>query len=266
MEGLNGKSFSSGVLTDHLDQVFGLGSSSEMAKMAKRLREVVGGSDLTKFSLAKLAQAVGHEDVSKLDSYLSGEEPLPFPTAYRPCELLNLSPDWLLDGIGTPFFQEPRFKGYGAPNECWRFLIANKIKCKDGSPYTFWYFVLSDEADGRASIFGYSDSAPWRVDLLLTNIPIGENLGGTGMQQFFAFSIMCAAIDPSLTRPTLVRADFHTLGRAIQPDFYKRLTRGNIHSYEFNRLRNGESGPLLHQCYSYNQQVHQAREFTTPSR
>lgn len=120
-----------------------------------------------------------------------------------------MHPEWLLEGKWTPFYQVPRFRDADA---CLEMLARQELRTIGGAAYTYWYFLLSDELDGRAAVYGYAAETPWRLDLLLRDVPITDNVGAGGSQQLFDFGLLCASIDESQKRPPLVITGFHSWG------------------------------------------------------
>ncbi len=213
-------------LHEHLRRTFAPSEGNVTANIAARLREVFRGLPQAPCSIARVAMALGMPDATMLEANLSGEEPLAFATARRLCDLLGVHTDWLLEGRFTPFYEMAQFR---ATSECLDALAKGELRSKRGAAYTAWYFLLSDEPEGRAAVYGYAAETPCRLDLLLRDVPIRDSIGAAGSRQIFDFGVLCAAIDPSLERPALVETGFDSWGRVLDRRRFQEVVEGQVH-------------------------------------
>jgi hypothetical protein len=194
------------------------------------------GPMVKKVSVATIAERLGHKDVSQLDEILIGKCPLSFEDADRLCDIFGVARSWLLSGVGFPFSTEPMcFTAF----EVIESLTSGKLRTEEGDPFETWCFVLSDDTYSKASIYGYSFQHPYRCDLILNNVDISWPSGGDKEQNFsvsdlesmlLEFVLLCAAIDPNLTRPPALVGSgggvVPVLGRILEPEVYKEITDG----------------------------------------
>jgi hypothetical protein len=208
-----------------LTETFGP-QKSVTAAIAERLRIVFDQRRKNPFQVPTIARGLGHESATELEANLSGEEPLSFATADKLCSLLGVYPQWLLNGELHPYYQDPLFHD---SRECLNALASGEMKPRSGAPYSHWYFVLSDEAMGRAAVYGYSNSAPHRWDLILAEVPIGGHVGAGGTREIFQFALLCAATDVTLSRPPIVDRNLFKFGRILDKENFREFTEGRIH-------------------------------------
>ena len=199
---------------------------SVTAAIAERLRTVFENGEGDPIQIPTIARELGHESATDLEAILSGEEPLPFATADRLCSFLGLHSGWLLGGEMHPYYQDPLFHD---SRECLNALAAGTIKPRSGESYTNLYFILSDEAMGRAAVYGYSREVPHRWDLILRDVPIGGHVGVGGTGEIFQFALLCAATDVTLARPPILNRNLTKFGRVLDRETFRKFTQGEIH-------------------------------------
>ena len=213
-------------LHDHLHKAFGPNGMNVTATIAARLRQVFESLPKSLCSVSRVAMELGMPDATLLEANLSGEQPLAFTTARRLCDLLGVDPEWLLEGKGTPFHQTPRFR---SADDCLGTLAERELRSKVGTPYTSWYFLLSDEPNGRAAIYGYASEMPWRLDLLLRDVPITDNVGAGGSRQIFDFGLLCATIEGKHEHQGLFEPGFASWGRVLSRQRFNEVLGGEEH-------------------------------------
>ena len=213
-------------LHNHLHKAFGPSEMNATASIAARLRQVFQSLPKSLCSVSRVAMELGMTDATLLEANLSGEQPLAFATARRLCDLLGMDPEWLLEGKDTPFRQAPRFR---SAYECLETLADGELRSKAGTPYTSWYFLLSDEPNGRAALYGYAPETPWRSDLLLHNVPITDDVGGGGSRQLFDFGVLCATIEAKHQHQGLFEPGFASWGRVLSRQRFDEVLRGQEH-------------------------------------
>jgi hypothetical protein len=212
-------------LHSFLTETFGP-QKSVTAAIAERLRIVFDQGRKNPFQVPTIARGLGHESAAELEANLSGEEPLSFTTADKLCSLLGVYPQWLLNGESHPYYQDPLFHD---SRECLNALASGEMKPNPGAPYSHWYFVLSNEEMGRAAVYGYSNSAPHRWDLVLRSVPIGGHVGAGGTIEIFQFALLCAATDLNLARRPILDRNLTRVGRVLDKETFSKFTQGEIH-------------------------------------
>ncbi len=213
-------------LHDHLRRAFGPSDMNVTATIAARLRQVFQSLSKCSSSVSRVAMELGMPDATLLEANLSGEQPLAFTTARRLCDLLGVHPEWLLEGKWSPFYQMPRFRN---ADDCLKMLARKELRSIGGAAFTSWYFLLSDEPDGRAAVYGYASDTPWRLELLLREIPITDNVGAGGSQQLFDFGLLCASLEPRFEYPRLIKTGFDSWGRVLNRNRFYEVVGGQEH-------------------------------------
>ena len=213
-------------LHEHLHRVFGPNEMNVTASIAARLRQVFESVPKSSYSVSRVAMELGMPDATLLEANLSGEQPLAFTTARKLCDLLGVDPEWLLEGKRTPFHQMPRFRN---ADDCLAMLARKELRSQGGAPYSSWYFLLSDEPNGRAAVYGYASETPWRLDLLLSDVPVTDNVGAGGSQQLFVFGLLCTTLEPKSRHSRLLETGFDTWGRVLNRQRFYDVVGGQEH-------------------------------------
>ncbi len=142
-------------------------------------------------SLSKLAERLGHKDISTLEAVRVKADPLALTDARKICELSGARERWLLDGEGHPFSQHWLFS---RPFDCARALLGVNAPDSIKKKYDVLCFVLCEEPSGSAALYAQPKEAPHRLDLLLKDVPIRDAVGNTGQQDIVDFCAFCGQV------------------------------------------------------------------------
>jgi hypothetical protein len=231
-------------LAQHLQRSFG-SEGSLVAAIAGRLRWVFSDLSQIRFytsdervTVPRIAEMLGYSSPLELESFIQGENPLTFEAADRLCSMLGINREWLLDGEYQPYFQAPVYHNI---EDCFRDVMSNELKSRNGHPYTKVIFVLSDDKRGEAAVYGMTKEAPFRCDLLLRDIPIGDYVGGGGASDIMEFAWMLAAIELRNTTKWGTRAystnrEFYASGRIKDRVYFDLIKNGGRHAAVLNEL------------------------------
>lgn len=178
-------------------------------------------------SMAQIARELGYPDASKLDAVYRGDVPLSFEDGDKICKIFGIYITWLEEGKGTPFLQTQLFGDS---------LKALRNFYEKGVYYTSLCFALSDEVRGEALVYG--EISPFRYELLLSNLPIHDDVGGCGTGDLLNFcyflAMFCYLKD---AKTNIMRRAFGYLtprmvGVILDSEKYRALANGSLHPGE----------------------------------
>ena len=181
-------------------------------------------------TIAAVARALGHADVSGFDAAYRGDIPLAFGDGDRFCELFGVNRDWLESGRGQPFAQRAQ---HGSPIDLFREIYRN------GMQYERLFFVLSSDQRGTASVFGQASN--YRFDMLLDNVPIHDEIGSTGERYLIDFALFLAAAETPSAGVFDETQSVSTSGRLLNPEEYRALVAGSVHPAKYLTYHKGSS-------------------------
>ncbi|HTD37649.1 MAG TPA: hypothetical protein VK669_09050 [Candidatus Limnocylindrales bacterium] len=211
-------------LRDSFEAEYG---SSPTSMIAARMREVA--ADLTAVaaqpgsgpkdapSVVRLAKMLEHPDPSAIEAMLRGDIPFPFEVVARIVRYYNVSEEWILEGHGTPY-QQPR----PPHREAWDLLRDAVTENRDSVQKRTFHVLLEDAERGEATIF--EERTEWCWDLLVTNIPVHDHVGGTGEMMLGDLGLFLAA--PHLH---VVHEYNAPQGYVCSSEVYRKITWGASH-------------------------------------
>jgi hypothetical protein len=218
----------------HLTKTFGKANTitgqiaTRLCGVFDEIADMSFGFAAPKPSIPTIAEMLGHRDPSLLESILSGDTPLAFADAEPLCRLLGINKTWLLNGDSTPFSQGAMFRDGML---CAQALANESLKPSMGTKYSTWYIVLVDGTDGEAAIWGQSEQDPFRIDLILSGVPLFAGVGAGGRSAIISFVFLCAMIDPTMSfnRGELLKPNFRSWGRLVSKETHSALINGTKH-------------------------------------
>jgi hypothetical protein len=201
-------------------------AAMQIAERQRALVRYLGHCDLhPRATVARIAESLGYDSPATLDAVLRGDRPLSFPEAHQMCETFGVSSSWLLDGEPSPFSQRAI---YSRPGEFLRALVLHNLTWGDHKQYYRLLFLLppgdSDHALS-ASVFGQRDETLYRVDELLSGVPIFAETGSRfGLFDFcLAAAAICAPMHLSYSGLNQVSYI------ARKDEQYLQILRGEVH-------------------------------------
>ncbi len=194
--------------------------AARMRQVAADLAEVAGrpGFGPTDVpSVVRLAKLLEHPDSSAIEAMLRGDVPLPFEVVATIARYYNLSQDWLLEGKGAPYAQ-PR----PSHREAWDVVREVVTEERNTVDRRTFHVLLEDAARGEATIF--EERTEWCWDRVVTNIPVHDDVGGTGERMLGELGLFLAA-----PHVHAVREYNSPYGYVCSSEVYRQINSGELH-------------------------------------